>query len=128
MEPDTWLKDCGDNYECIAVYVDYLLIASKDPKGLVDVLINKHKFKLKGTGPISYHLGYYFGRDDDGTLHFSPRKCTKKMIDFHFNMFRSKLKLNFMSPLEKGDHPELDTQEHLCQDGMQKHQYLAGDI
>ena len=79
MEPDIWLKDCGTHYEYIAVYVDDLLIASKEPQSVIDTLINNHHFKLKGTGPMSYHLGCDFGRDEDGTLHFAPRKYIEKM-------------------------------------------------
>ena len=50
------------------------------------------------------------------------------MIDFHVNMFGSKSKLTVLSPLEKGDHPDLDTSECLDQDGIQKHQSLVGII
>ena len=78
MEPDIWMCLCReDHYEHIAVYVDDLIIASKDPKATIDVLTNKHSFKLKGTRPISYHLGCDFGRDDDGTLCFSPKKTNR---------------------------------------------------
>ena len=74
MEPDFWLKDCGDRYECIGVYADDLLTASKDSQGIVDNLSNKRKFKLKGTGPMYYHLGYDFSRDENSVLQFDPRK------------------------------------------------------
>ena len=69
---------------------------------------------------MSHHLGCDFGRDNDRTLHLCPRKNTEKMIYCHVKMFGSKSKLNVMSPLEKGDHPELGTTKHLDQDGMQK--------
>ena len=75
-----------------------------------------------------HHLGCDFGRDDDGTLHLSPHKCVKKMIGWHFNVFWSKPKLNFMWPLEKDDYPELDTSERLDQESMQKYQSLIGAI
>ena len=75
-----------------------------------------------------HHLGYDFGRDDNVTLHFAPRKHIKKMIDYHVNMLDSKPNLNFMSPLEKGYHRELDASEHLDQDSMQKFQHLVGSI
>ena len=42
MEPDAWLKDCGEYYEHIAVHVDDLLTASKDPQSVIDTLINDH--------------------------------------------------------------------------------------
>jgi hypothetical protein len=35
-------------YECIAVYVDDLLIAATDSNSIVQKLQEKHKFKLKG--------------------------------------------------------------------------------
>jgi len=44
----------------VAVYVDDLVITSKDPKAITDALTNCHGFKLKGTGPIEYHLGMTF--------------------------------------------------------------------
>ena len=128
MEPDIWLKDCGTHYEHIAVYVDDLLIASKDPQSVIDTLINNHHFKLKGTGPMSCHLGCDFGRDEDGTLHFAPRKYIEKMEECYLSMFGSKPKQIYMSPLEKGDHPELDISKYLDQDGIQKHQSLVGAI
>ena len=93
------LKDCEDHYENIAVCIDDLLIASKNPKGLVDILTRKHEFKIKCTGPMSCHLCCDFSRDDNGALRFSPRKYIEKMIDFHISIFGSKPKLNVMTPL-----------------------------
>jgi hypothetical protein len=55
-------------YEYIAVYVDDLAIAMKNPKEFLDILENKLKFKLKCTGPITFHLGIDFTRDNDNTL------------------------------------------------------------
>ena len=60
MESDVWLRYCGEHYECIAVYVDDLLIASKNPHGVLDDLTKYHHFKLKGTGLMFYHLGCDF--------------------------------------------------------------------
>ena len=101
------------------MYVDDLLIASKEPQKIVNLLINKHNFKLKGTGPINYHLGCDFSRDDNGILCFAPRKHIKKMADSCYNMFGHKPKLICMSPPKKGDRPELDTSKCLDEDGVQ---------
>ena len=57
-----------------------LTLAAKDPKGIADTLINKHKHKLKGTGEIAFHLGCDFHRDDEGVLCFAPKKHTDKII------------------------------------------------
>ena len=102
MELDIWLHPYGeDYYDHIAVCVDDLLIASNHPKQIIDALTNKHSFKLKGTEPISYHIGRDFGRDDDGTLHFAPQKHVEIMIGCYCNMLGTKPKLTYSSPLEK---------------------------
>ena len=44
------------HYEYIAVYVDDLAMCRKDPQAFCDTLKEKYKLKLKGAGPISYHL------------------------------------------------------------------------
>jgi Reverse transcriptase (RNA-dependent DNA polymerase) len=79
-EPDIWMRKKGNLYEYIAVYVDDLAIAMTDPKELMDILEKKHKFKLKGTGPITFHFGMDFTRDDDNTLCISPTKYIDKLV------------------------------------------------
>jgi len=54
------MRDKGDHCEHIAVHVDDLLIASKDPESIVKLLMETHQFKLKGTGPTEFHLGCDF--------------------------------------------------------------------
>ena len=46
-DEDIWMKDCGDHYEYIAVYVDDLLIASKNPQWIIDYL-GLHHHCIKG--------------------------------------------------------------------------------
>ncbi len=65
-KPDIWMWHDGDYYEYIAVYVDYLVIASKDPKSITDTLTSTYGFKLKGMGPIDYYLGMSFTRNEHG--------------------------------------------------------------
>ena len=48
------------------------------------------------------------------------------MIETYVRFFGSKPKENVMSPLEKGDHPELDTSEFLDDDGTAKYQSMVG--
>jgi hypothetical protein len=100
----------------------------KNPKEFTDVLENKHTFKLKGTGPIMFHLGMDFTRDDDGTLCISPTKYIEKLIKNYEKSFGIKPK-EFASPLEKVDNPELDTSE-LCttEQIAQYHQSMIGSL
>jgi hypothetical protein len=86
-DKDIWMKDKGDHYEYIAMYVDDLAIGSKAPKEITDELENTYKFKLKGTGPIEFHLGCDFYHDEDGTLCFGPKKYIEKMVDAYMRMF-----------------------------------------
>ena len=44
----------------IACYVDDLCIVAKDPKGVTDLLHENYGYKLKCTGPISYHIGFNY--------------------------------------------------------------------
>jgi hypothetical protein len=127
-EPDIWLKDNGGTYEYIAVYVDDLAIAMKDPQSFITTLENKYNFKLKGTGPITYHLGMDFDREKDGTLCIAPRKYIEKMISNYQKFFGETPKQNVSSPLEKGDHPELDTSELLDSEGITIYQSLIGAL
>jgi hypothetical protein len=62
-DKDIWMRDCGDHYEYIAVYVDDLLIASRKPQEIITALETTHKFRLKGSGPTTFHLGCDFFRD-----------------------------------------------------------------
>mgnify|MGYP000391219710 CR=1 FL=1 len=35
---DVWMKDCGTHYEYLAVYSDDIIVASKDPKSVYDII------------------------------------------------------------------------------------------
>ena len=128
-EGDIWMRHNEELnvYEYIAVYVDDLAMAMQDPQTFCDILTSKkYSYKLKGTGPISYHLGCEFFRDSDGVLYSSPRKYVDKMVDGYVRMYGEKPCLKVTSPLEKGDHPELDTSELLGMDDIKKYQSMIG--
>jgi Reverse transcriptase (RNA-dependent DNA polymerase) len=103
---DIWMRENSNLYEYIVVYVDDLLIATKNPKEIVQKLEEQHKFKLKGSGPLTYHLG-------------CPRKYITNIMDQFKNMYGCKPK-EYTSPLEKGDHPEVDTLEELDENDIKK--------
>jgi Reverse transcriptase (RNA-dependent DNA polymerase) len=122
---DIWMRSCGDHYEYVAVYVDDLLIASKSPEGIINILQADHGFKLKGVGLLTYHLGCDYFRDNDNTLCFGPKKYIGKITEQYERMFGTKPK-EYVSPLEKGDHPEADTTEELDLEGIKKYQTMIG--
>jgi hypothetical protein len=84
------MRKKGNMYKYIAVYVDDVAIAMKNPKEFMDILENRHKFKLKGTRPIVFHLVMDFTRDDDNTLCISPIKYIEQLIKNHEKLFGMK--------------------------------------
>jgi hypothetical protein len=126
-DPDVWLRDMGDHYEYICVYVDDLAVASRDPKAIMDELMSKHGYKLKGVGPIEYHLGGDFVRDKDGTLCWGAKTYVERLLANYEKMFGQKPK-EYSSPMVSGDHPELDTSDLLDEDGIKKYQSMIGAL
>ena len=55
-EDGIWMRKNGKLYKYVASYVDDLCIVAKDPTKIIQLLESQHHYKLKGTGPISYHL------------------------------------------------------------------------
>jgi len=108
--------------------VDDVAAAAMDPKAITDLFQTKYQFKLKGMGPISFHLGCDFVREDDGTMCMSPRKYIEKLLGTYKCIFGSKPKQNVTSPLEKGDHPELDMSDKLDTNGIKNYQLLIGAL
>ena len=126
-EPDIWMQCVNDHYEHIAVYVDDLAITSKDPKAIIDMLMNVHSFKLKGTVPIEYHLGGMTCQCNEvRVLSISPRKYIDKMVITYQQLFGTKPSTKALSLLEKCDHPEIDNSEFLNNDEGQVYQSLVG--
>ena len=91
----------GDIYEYISVYVDNLAITARDPKGLCEILIKKYKYKLKGTGPISFHLGCDFLRDVKGVLCMAPKKFVDKLCMLNERHFGKNLPELWLTLREK---------------------------
>ena len=125
---EVWLRRNGQVYEYIAVYVDDLLIAMKDPESFTNVLKEKYKLKLKGVGPLQYHLGCDFIRDPDGTLGSGPHKYIKKMEATFKRLFPTEPIPKVSSPLEPNDHPELDTSADLTPEGVQTYYTMIGEL
>ena len=114
VDPDVWTRPepGGTCYVYIAVYVDDLAIAAKDPQAFCNELRKRYNLKLKGAGPLEYHLGCTHKKDSDGTLATDPRRYVNKILESYERMFKEKPGKS-RPPLEGGDHPEFDTSD-LC--------------
>ena len=120
-----WLKknEKLNIYEYIAVYVDDLCIAAKDPKEIINVLKSKYHLKVKGDGQLTYHLGADYFQDPDGTMVSHPKKYIEKLKETYIRLFNTEPSKGLKTPLEKNDHPELDTSEIL--EGQEVNHYLT---
>ena len=128
-DPDVWMRPepGGTCYEYVAVYVDDLAVAAKDPQAFCNELKKKYNLKLKGVGPLEYHLGCTYKKDPDGTLAADPRRYVNKILESYERMFKEKPRKS-RPPLEGGDHPELDTSE-LCDEHQTKQfQTMIGQL
>jgi hypothetical protein len=124
-EPDIWMRLNSDLYEYVAMYVNDLCRGMLDPKSFTVTLQKKYNFKLKGTGPIDFHLGQSFSRNDDGEMEISAKCYVDKMIDTYVQLYGEKPR-KALSPLEQNDHPEMDDSPFLGQDKTQQFQSLIG--
>jgi hypothetical protein len=93
------MRPNDDLYEYVATYVDDLCLRMLDPKSFMDTLQKKYNFKLKGTGPLDFHLGQSFSWNEDGEMEISAKQ---------------------------NDHPEIDDSPFLGQDETQQFQSLIG--
>jgi hypothetical protein len=119
------MRENNGLHEYIAVYVDDLLIAAREPWEITSTLQESHKFKLKGVGLLMFHMvcDYFCGKD--ATLCYCPQKYIGKIMDQYENMFGSKPK-EYTSPLEKSNHPEIDVTEELDDIGIRNYQTMIG--
>jgi hypothetical protein len=61
-----------------------------DPKSFTDILQKKHNFRLKGTGPIDFHLGQSFSWNEDGEMEISAKCYIEKMMDTYIQLYGEK--------------------------------------
>ena len=70
------MRQSSGLWEYVAVYVDDPVSFVRKTNTIINLLEEKYKYKLKGTGTgiISYHLGCDFFRDDECILRMPPKK------------------------------------------------------
>ena len=126
-ENDIWMKRGLDSYEYIASYVDDLCIVAYHPEQIINHLEKVTKYKLKGTGPITHHLGCDYFRDTHHILCYAPKQYVEKLIRDYNDMFGQNPK-QYWSPLEANDHPEIDNTKELDQYGIKQYQSMIGSL
>ena len=126
-DPCIWLRKAPNLrcYQNIVVYVDDLYIASETPS---TIFKTKYHLKVKGDGKLNYHLGAHYFEDLDGTFVSQPRKYIDKLADTYKRLFNYEPPKGYKTPLDKNDHPELDTSEILEADMVAKYLTMVGQL
>ena len=68
------------------MYVDDLCIAAQNPKEIINILKSKYHLKVKGDGPLTYHLGADYFQDQDGTMVSQPKKYIEKLKETYVRL------------------------------------------
>ena len=125
-----WLRKAPNLrcYEYIAVYVDDLCIAAESPISIIQLFKTKYHLKVKGDGKLTYHLGTDYFEDPDGTFVSQPRKYIDKLADTYRTLFNDEPPKGYKTPLDKYDHPELDTYEILEGDMVEKYLTMVANF
>ena len=129
-DPCIWLRKAPNLrcYEYIAVYVDDLCIAAESPSAIIQIFKSKYHLKVKGDGKLTYHLGADYFEDPDGTFVSQPKKYIDKLADTYKRLFNEDPPKGYKTPLDKNDHPELDTSEILEGDTAAKYLTMVGQL
>ena len=101
-----------------------LLIAQQ----IIQDLKEKFKLKIKGDGPLEYHLGCDYKPHRDDTLAAQPTKYVSRILESYKKMFPNENSLNAKSPLEKNNHPELHNTKLCNEEQITKYLCTIGQL
>ena len=129
-DPCIWLRKAPNLrcYEYIAVYVDDLCIAAESTSASIQIFKSKYHLKVNGDGKLTYHLGADYFEDPDGTFVTQHKKYIDKLADTYKRLFNDDPPKGYKTPLDKNDHPELDTSEILEGDMAAKYLTMVGQL
>ena len=87
-----------------------------------------YHLKVKGDGKLTYHLGADYFEDPDRTFVSQPKKYIDKLADTYKRLFNEDPSKGYKTPLDKNDHPELDTSEILEGDMAANYLTIVGQL
>ena len=131
-DPDLWMRDAGDHYEYVAKYIDDILIMSKDPKAILDLLQKpKGPYRCKGVRSPEYYLGgdikITYSGDSIAELSLSSKTYLKQICNKIEMLMGGKLK-GYMNPMDPNYHAKIDDSDFLTGDDISKYRMLVGSL
>ena len=105
-----------------------LMIACDCASEFIHTLKRKHNLKIKGDGPLKYHLGCDYHMDPDGSLVAQPKTYISKILDSFHQMCPGESLPQVKFPLNKNDQPELDNSELTSNDLITNFMCMVGQL
>ena len=127
-ETDVWMRMRNNKYEYLAVYCDDLIVASEEPKIVMDEI--KKYYIVRGVGDPDYYLGAEYGRvkgdftESGTTSSWSAKTYLKNVID-KIEKIVGHLR-TYTIPMDPEYHPELDESALLSGNEISKYRMLTG--
>ena len=123
---DFWIRKRSNHYDYIAVMVDDLLIFSLEPKTILKPLQEIYGYGLKGVGSPQFYSGAdIFHNEKTKMWELSSKTYIRETVQRIEKLLDVNLK-NYGSPMEVGDHPELDDTDLLYGEEISLYQMLIG--
>ena len=117
------MREKEDHYEYVTIFVDDLLVFSRNAKEIIDIF--EVLYGVKSVGFPEYYNGGDVYEDKNDLLCLSAKTYIKQVCEKIEKLFETKLRC-YGSPLEPGDHPEMDESEIMDTDDVAKYQMLCG--
>ena len=68
---------------------------------IINIFKAKYNLKVKGDGPLTYHLGADYFQDPDGTMVSQPKKYIEKLKETYVRLFDTEPSKGLKIPLRK---------------------------
>ena len=136
-DPDVWIKLMLDHYEMVLVYVDDILIFSRDPKTAMDELGQMYELKPESVKPPDIYLGANIEKIQlpDGRVEWGMTsrtyvknaiKIVESLLAEDYEGENARLKTTARNPFPSGYKPELDVTNELHDDMVSRFLQLIG--
>ena len=102
--------------------------STDSPSTIIQIFKSKYHVKVKGDSKLTYHLGADYFEDFDGTFVCQHEKYIGNLADTYNRLFNEDPPKCYKTPLDKNDHPELDTSEILEGDMAAKYLTMVGQL
>ena len=110
-DSDFWIRDAGDHYEYIGTYVDDIMVFSRKPMEIIEII--KETYSLKGVGAPDYYLGGDVQplddtwKEDNVSTALSAQTYIENVVK-KYEALTGKPFKEYKAPMDSKYHPETD--------------------